>query len=268
MPGDPDRRPDVDPVPLLGYASGAGAAPVARVELDQQAELIHADCERRGFNLLELVYEREPPNGKALTRPGLTYALKRISKREASGLVVAELVRLTRSAAELGKVIDWLHQRSARLVAVAEGLDTETAEGRLAASLIVMVSGWERARLSERTRNGLESARSNGRIIGRPAVRDDPILSQRIAEMREAGMTLQAIADRLNEEGVPTVRGGALWRHSSVQSAAGYHRRPHTQLDVSPGRPNGAGTAGVFGTVRAELDPASDLGPAEGNGGG
>jgi hypothetical protein len=38
-------------------------------------------------------------------------------------------------------------------------------------------------------------------------------------------MTLQAIADRLNEECVPTVRGGAKWRHSSVQAAAGYRRR-------------------------------------------
>jgi hypothetical protein len=37
-------------------------------------------------------------------------------------------------------------------------------------------------------------------------------------------MTLQAIADRLNEEGVPTVRGGTKWRHSSVQAAAGYRR--------------------------------------------
>jgi hypothetical protein len=53
--------------------------------------------------------------------------------------------------------------------------------------------------------------------------------------MRTEGLTLQAIADRLNEEGVPTLRGGAKWRPSSVQSAAGYlrpKRRP-------PGNGNG-----------------------------
>jgi hypothetical protein len=38
-------------------------------------------------------------------------------------------------------------------------------------------------------------------------------------------MTLQAIADVLNAEGVPTPRGGAQWRPSSVQTAAGYKRR-------------------------------------------
>jgi hypothetical protein len=38
-------------------------------------------------------------------------------------------------------------------------------------------------------------------------------------------MTLQGIADVLNAEGVPTLRGGAEWRPSSVQTAAGYKRR-------------------------------------------
>jgi hypothetical protein len=42
--------------------------------------------------------------------------------------------------------------------------------------------------------------------------------------MRAQGMTLQAIADWLNQDGVPTVRGGAKWRHSSFQAAAGYRR--------------------------------------------
>jgi hypothetical protein len=41
-------------------------------------------------------------------------------------------------------------------------------------------------------------------------------------------MTLQAIADQLNAEGVPTLRGGAMWRPSSVQAALGY-RRPSTR---------------------------------------
>jgi hypothetical protein len=56
-------------------------------------------------------------------------------------------------------------------------------------------------------------------------VADHPDLKERILQMRAEGMTLQAIADRLNAEGVPTVRGGTKWRHSSVQAAAGYKRR-------------------------------------------
>ena len=47
--------------------------------------------------------------------------------------------------------------------------------------------------------------------------------------MSADGLTLQAIADALNEEGVPTPRGGAKWRPSSVQTAAGYKRRARSK---------------------------------------
>ena len=47
--------------------------------------------------------------------------------------------------------------------------------------------------------------------------------------MRSDGLTLQAIADVLNAEGVPTLRGGAKWRPSSVQGATGYRRPAPTR---------------------------------------
>lgn len=223
---------------VIGYASGPGRRAVAREELEQQAAVIARECERRRLRLVELVNEREPTNGKALSRPGLAYALERISSGAAAGLIVSELSRITRSAAELGKLIEWLGQAGARLVAAGEALDTDEADGRLAANLLVEIGRWEFARLSERTRNGLEAARRNDRCTGRPTVVDYPALRERIRKMRAAGMTLQAIADQLNEEGIPTVRGGTKWRHSSVQSAAGYHR-PSRSTPVAFGASSG-----------------------------
>ena len=64
------------------------------------------------------------------------------------------------------------------------------------------------------------------KLVTPPGVADNPELRDRIARMRADGMTLQQIADRLNADGVPTVRGGAKWRPSSVQAAAGYRRPP------------------------------------------
>ena len=57
-------------------------------------------------------------------------------------------------------------------------------------------------------------------------MQDVPALKERIVDDAPGGMTLQAIADVLNSEGVPTLRGGVKWRPSSVQSAAGYRRPP------------------------------------------
>jgi DNA invertase Pin-like site-specific DNA recombinase len=106
------------------------------------------------------------------------------------------------------------------------GLDTASNHGALAAETLVSIGAWERRKRAERTRKGLAAARAKGAAMGRPAVEDVPGLKDRIVAMREDGMTLQAIADRLNAEGVPTIRGGKKWRPSSVQAAAGY-RRPH-----------------------------------------
>jgi DNA invertase Pin-like site-specific DNA recombinase len=87
------------------------------------------------------------------------------------------------------------------------------------------VAEWERDIIGARTREGLAAARAQGRTISRAAVADNPKLRARIERMRARGMTLQAIADKLNREGVPTLRGAKAWRPSSVQAAAGYKRR-------------------------------------------
>lgn len=50
------------------------------------------------------------------------------------------------------------------------------------------------------------------------AVYDLPRLKKRIVAMREDGFTLQAIADRLNEDRVPTLRGSPKWQPTSVHA--------------------------------------------------
>jgi DNA-binding transcriptional MerR regulator len=67
---------------------------------------------------------------------------------------------------------------------------------------------------------------------------DRPELLQKIAAMRSQGMSLREIAERLNAEEVPTLRGGALWRPSSIQAALGY-KRPNRY-----GRPSSLETRG------------------------
>jgi peptidoglycan hydrolase-like protein with peptidoglycan-binding domain/DNA invertase Pin-like site-specific DNA recombinase len=218
-------------VRVLGYASVPQADQHVNACLSQQACEIEALCAERGWRLVEVVRDVEGGNSKGLERPGVQYALDRIALREASCLVLSHLGRLTRSAGELGRMLEWLEGTDGRLVAMDVGLDTGSSDGRLAAKTLVSLGAWERERLGERTRRGLDAARARGVSTGRPAVKDVPVLKDRIAAMRAEGMTLQAIADELNAEGVPTLRGGEMWRPSSVQAAAGY-RRPR-----KPGAP-------------------------------
>jgi DNA invertase Pin-like site-specific DNA recombinase len=214
----------------IGYTTVAGPKD-AENQLRLEARRIQAACKNRGVPLRKLVRDLESNSGADLTRPGLSYALERLGAGEFTCLVVTSLDRLTRSAASLGTLIYLLEERRTRLIVVDIDLDTGTDEGRLAARALVKVSGLERKKLEAHTRTGPDAARDKRRSSGRPAVADRPSLRRRIAEMRAGGMTLQAIADTLNEEGVPTLRGGAQWRPSSVQAAAGYKRPRKT-----PGR--------------------------------
>ncbi len=209
----------------LGYVSVPERA--THADLRRQLEPIDALCRRRGWRLQEVARDVEKPQHEVQSRPGLAYALGRLGEGEASCLIVAELVRLSRSAAELGRIVDWFLRRQVRLLVLDVELDTATPVGRLAAEALISVGARERERINQS--NGEELVRAKGGSVGRPAVQDIPALKKYIAALRSSGMTLQAIADRLNAEGVPTLRGGQKWRPSSVQAAAGY-RRPHQRL--------------------------------------
>ncbi len=224
-----DRPAAAGPQPrvrALGYVSVPDDRPL-EAEAGLQSRAIEAVCAAREWAFIGGVREAEPAHGKGLERPGLTHALERLEGGEADCLVVTELARLTRSAAEIGELLDRLGRARVRLVVLDLEIDTHTDSGQLVAKALATVSAWERQRLSERTRKGLAAARQKG-TTGRPAVSDRPELVQRITTMRANGMTLQAIADTLNTQGEPTVRGGARWRPSSVQAALGYKRRPKT----------------------------------------
>jgi DNA invertase Pin-like site-specific DNA recombinase len=207
----------------LGYTTFPERKRVVSPEGRYQARRISAACEARGMVLHQLVGDVQSYSGPDLERPGLTHALDMLANGEASCLVVAGLDRLSTSAANLGTVIEWLDDIGARLVVIDIDLDTDTEEGSLAARALARIGTLERRSGTVSTPRPARRERSGG-TRGRPAVADLPLLQRRIATMRASGMTLQAIADTLNKEGVPTLRGGAKWRPSSVQAATGYKR--------------------------------------------
>ncbi len=203
-------------VPALGYASGQRRAGGEHADLIQQTAAIEAFCASRGWKLVGLVRDMQAPVRRRAGSASLDYALARLRSGDATCLVVADIRRLAPSVAQLGDVLDAVDQAGARLVALEPGIDTGTRLGRAAISALRSVSRWERARRTEMT------AAARAKVATLPTI--EPSLKRRIRRMRGAGLTLQAISDALNEECVPTVRGGVKWRPSSVQAALGYRR--------------------------------------------
>jgi DNA invertase Pin-like site-specific DNA recombinase len=236
-PPPPPPKPAPAPAPAivraLGYATAPPDSEESTSELDRQRRVIERYCGSHGIEVVEVVREREPKDGKALDRAGLSFLIERIAAGDASCLVVTGLQRLSRSVAELGTIVQWLERNQVRLIAVELDLDTASPGGHTTARALASVAGMEHERLSERTRKGLAAARAKRHSTSRDGP-DWEAIRKRIANMRADGMTLQAIADTLNKEGVPTQRGGTKWRPSSVQTAAGYKRPSRAKVTDLP----------------------------------
>jgi hypothetical protein len=218
-----DPEPPDGPVRAVGYTIFPDRRQTVSPEGRYQARRIEAACQARGMALTKLVGDVRSYNGPDLERPALVYALALLESGDATCLIVTGLDRLSRSPANVGTLVEWIEELGGRLVVIDIDLDTSEEQGQVAARALARVGALER----DRQRQGPEPELGPPiatRAGGRPAVADRPLLQRRISMMRAGGMTLQAIADTLNREGVPTIRGGTEWRPSSVQAAVGYKR--------------------------------------------
>jgi hypothetical protein len=157
-------------------------------------------------------------------RTGLAVALELIASGEATVLAVTQLRDVASSLGDLVRLLAWLAEAGADLIAADVGFDSGAAGAPQAIALLREVDRWDHEPHPARPARG------------RPGLSSvDPELAERLARLRRHGLSLQAIAALLNGERLPTPRGGAEWRPSSVQAALGY-RRPRPP---APGGPPG-----------------------------
>jgi DNA invertase Pin-like site-specific DNA recombinase len=201
---------------VVGYARVSTEEQGANgVGLEAQRSAIAAECDRRGWELLRV--EEDVLSGKTLNRPGLKAALEACRSREANGVVVSKLDRLSRSIVDFGHLLEEARRRGFNVVALDLGLDLSTPQGELVANVIASVAQWERRIIGQRTKEALAVKRAQGVRIGRPPSLSESVL-RLIERERARGLTLAAIATGLNEDRVPTAQGGARWYPATVRA--------------------------------------------------
>jgi DNA invertase Pin-like site-specific DNA recombinase len=139
---------------LIGYA---------RVSTHDQTLHLQKDAlEKAGC---EKIFTDQVSGTKA-ERKGLTEALSHL--REGDTLVVWRLDRLGRSLRHLIDTITALQERGVGFKSLTENIDTTTSGGKLVFHIFGALAEFEREIIRERTQAGLASARSRGKVGGRP----------------------------------------------------------------------------------------------------
>jgi DNA invertase Pin-like site-specific DNA recombinase len=188
-------------------SSGAG--------LQAQRQAIIAECERRGWHLVETI-EDAGYSARDLRRPGIQEALRVLEAGKASALVVAKIDRLSRSMLDFSKLMAKATSEHWALVALDVAVDTSTPSGEAMANMLATFAQFERRLISQRTKEALAVKKAQGVRLGRPPTMPQAVV-KRIQRQRARGDSLRKIADDLNRSEVPTAQGGAQWYAATVR---------------------------------------------------
>ncbi len=168
---------------LIGYARVSTIDQNPQLQIDALRE---AGCER--------IFQ-ESASGADKDRPQLQEALK--FARDGDTIVCWKLDRLARSLSQLLSTIEDLGERGIGFQSVTEQIDTTTAGGKLIFAVFGAIAEFERNLTRERTIAGLEVARRQGRVGGRPASLDESDLRYARALMKDPSIPMVEIAQRL-----------------------------------------------------------------------
>lgn len=115
-------------------------------------------------NVLEFVEEQSSRK----TRPVKELILGKLRTGELGGVVFVALDRWGRTMSELVNEFDEARRSKWKLVSLNEGLSLDSATGQLYAHMLGAFANFERERIRERTIDGLNRARAQGKKLGRP----------------------------------------------------------------------------------------------------
>lgn len=200
------------------------------VSLDAQRAKLEAWCTLNGYELVSVHTDAGLSGGRADNRPALQAALAEVCRTKGA-LVVYSLSRLARSTKDCIAIGERLDRANADLVSLSEKIDTTTAAGRMVFRMLAVMAEFERDQVSERTATAMQHKRTRGEYtggvapygwrVGADGVKLEVYPGEQAVmvaarELRESGLSLRAVAARLEAEGL-LPRSGGRWHPSTVR---------------------------------------------------
>jgi site-specific DNA recombinase len=174
---------------------------------------------------------RDTASGYTLDRPGLDQVRRLVHDGLVEAVVAYAVDRLSRNQNHIGVVFDDAQKSDVRLEFVTEKFE-DTAIGRFILAARAFIAEVEREKIAERTMRGKAERARSGRIPqgtgkGCYGYRYNPSTGKReiVPEQAEVvrrifrevleGVPIMTIAERLNDDGIPTFSGG-FWFPATI----------------------------------------------------
>lgn len=132
-----------------------------RVSTVEQNEARQLEAMKK-YEIPEENYYIEKVSGKDTNRPKLQELLATVQAGDV--IHIHDFSRLSRSVADLLKLVEELQAKGVHLISNKENLDTATPTGKLMLTMIGAINEFERANLLERQKEGIAIAVKNGRF--------------------------------------------------------------------------------------------------------
>ena len=186
-------------------------------------------CNARKGSLLEVFEDIGISGGNAIDkRPGLILAVKALKEQKAGILLVSKRDRLARDVIVAAMIERLAHKAGAQVVAADGTANGDSPESQLMRRMIDAFAEYERALIRSRIKAALNVKQSKGERTGQVpygyilagdgiSLEEDPMEQKvivRVQKLRDKGLSIRAIAEKLNMEKKPA--RGSRWHPTSV----------------------------------------------------
>ncbi len=207
----------------------------SQTSIEDQVRKCTAFATREGMRVSHTFVDDEI-SGTVRARPDYNAMLQAAENHEFDVLLVDDLSRLARDATEQGLTLKRLKFPDIRLVGVSEGYDSDAPGEKIHAAVKGLLNELYVDNIRFQTKRGLESRAlkglsaggksygydtypvlENGQVVGHALSINEgqAAVIRRIHRMFADGHSPMAIAAKLNEERIPSPRGGA-WARSAI----------------------------------------------------
>jgi site-specific DNA recombinase len=201
--------------------------------LERQAARIRAYCIAKGLPEPEFISD-EGVSGSKRKRPGFQRIVTMCKTGELGHLVIYDMSRLNRNVVNSYEFFTLATKSGVEVHDVQKGgiVKTGTANEKVQFGIEAVLSQYYRDVISDKTKEALRHKREKGektgglvpfgyqvvdgvRLVPKP---EEMATMQTMAELREAGLSLRAIVDVLNQRNIPTKSGKSKWSPQAVKN--------------------------------------------------